>query len=492
MKRKILITIFAAIIITGIFNSCKKTSNEVRQIYVAPALVVHAVQPGNISGAISGTMTTGNTYTVLADSAVIIPKGDTLWLQPGVTVCMNTNATIIVQGALISLGTQAQPNWFTVCNLSKINTPQMGETPASDPAWNGGAGSWTGINCDTSCTLLVLKWTHIEFTGGKFPVAEPFAGGGYGKTSYGILFQNPLGDFVMEDCWMYGGVDDAVRVENGRCCLMRNTFEKMGYTGGDNINCKSGSVGDIAFNLFVGEATNASKASNKGTSSPECNINMYNNTYINCGYRNISTGVGGSIDYEQGARGLAYNNLIVNCQFGIRVLCSPIADTANMSYTSNYAYGDNTAVCDQFFPVGYITRPTAYVIPAPGTTNYIYAPSTCSSVGYDASPLAGQNNPLFLNFPLPEAVSHLYDISYVTPGTIPPLTPTGGPGSYNFQLQSTSPAIGKGYTNFNPNNSISVGVQTLLSQPQINAPIVVTSPATDIGCYPFLGGGNLH
>ncbi|MFX5760806.1 hypothetical protein ABTE44_18935, partial [Acinetobacter baumannii] len=81
-------------------------------------------------------------------------------------------------------------------------------------------------------------------------------------------------------------------------------------------------------------ATNGPKMSNINVlpGYPATNVNSYNNTIVNCGYRRAAAGRGGSINFEQGAGGLAYNNLIVNCKFGLRVVQNPIADTANLRY----------------------------------------------------------------------------------------------------------------------------------------------------------------
>jgi hypothetical protein len=471
MKKTILITFMLAAMFAIVLNSCKKNSNQATVISVPPVLVNHPISDTTTGGAVSGTMLSGHTYHITRD--LTVNQGDTLFLQPLVTVCMGNAVSIIVKGSLISLGTKDSTNSFTVCSgPAKINTIAQAESPSTDPAYNGGNGWWTGINCDTTCALLVLKWTHVDFTGAAFPVTENFKGGTQGGTSFGILFQNPNGDFIMEDSWMYGGIDDAVRIQNGRISLMRNTFEKMGYIGGDCLNAKSGSVGDMAYNLFVGEATNGTKASNKGGVSPECNINMYNNTYVDCGYRQAQTGRGGDINYEQGAEGKAYNNLIVNCAFGFRIVNNPIADTANCIYGYNYAYGDSVSIVEQFYPVGYITKPNAYVVPSPSSTNYVYDPINGAAAYNDAS-LEGQNNPKFVNFPLPEpGITHLYDINYV--------------GSYDFHLQSGSPALGIGYTSFSPLNVISAGVKSSTFGP------TVTPPSADMGCYPSAGGGNQH
>ena len=66
--------------------------------------------------------------------------------------------------------------------------------------------------CDTSCKMLILKWTHLDFAGAAYgnvdgPAVEESAG-----TSFNILFQNPNGYFIMEDSWVYGGTDDCIRM----------------------------------------------------------------------------------------------------------------------------------------------------------------------------------------------------------------------------------------------------------------------------------------
>jgi hypothetical protein len=470
MKRNSIVHCLLVLTAVSTFFSCKKSSQDNTVISTPVYHVGQPVAPGNISGSVRGTMTSGNTYNVVGD--LTINKGDTLLLQSGVTVCVSPGKTIIVKGTLLSLGTSTAPNSFTCCSVpAKINTVAQAENPATDPAYNAGAGWWTGINCDTSCVLLVLKWTHVDYTGAAFPVTEAFVGGTQGGTSFGILFQNDHGDFIMEDSWMYGGIDDAVRIQKGRISLMRNTFEKMGYIGGDVLNAKSGTVGDMAYNFFIGCATGGTKAANKGGDPIECNVNMYNNTYVNCGYRQAQTGRGANCNYEQGAEGLAYNNLIVNCKFGFRIVNNPVADTANCHYSNNYIYADSAALCNQFYPIGYITKPGAYIVPTPVSTGYVYNPN--GATAYNASALAGQNNPMFVNFPLPEpGIVHMFDINWAT--------------GYNFKLQTGSPALNRGFVGFNPINPTAAHVTNS------NLVATVTPPGMDMGCYQANGNGNHH
>ncbi len=460
-------------VLVSAFISCKKSGVETKNISSGIPYVAKGLSDTTSGGAVKGTMLQGKTYTIKRD--LIVPKNDTLYLQSGVTVCISNNACIIIQGVLISMGTKDSNNYFTVCSLKK----NFSIVPAvSDIAWNNGNGWWPGIQCDTSCTLCCIKWTHIEYTGAATAITEPFAGSKPAATNKGILFQNHLGDLIVEDSWIYGTIDDPIRISDGRISIMRNTFEKCGYSSNDCANAKGGTYGDMAYNLFVGSATNGTKASSKGAGigENECQINMYNNTYVNGGFR-TGADKGADIDFEQSAQGMAYNNLIVNCRVGLRVIgptpnlaAIPNADTSNLSYSNNYFYGDSVSIVDQIYPVGYITKPGAYIIPVPATTNYVYNNASGGASSYDASGLAGRNNPLFVNFPLPEFQA-LYEINCV--------------GNYNFRLQASSPAIGKGYTGFS-----ALAVTKVPSKFPYSA--VVSQPGSDIGCYQRNGTGNQH
>ncbi|HTA27929.1 MAG TPA: hypothetical protein VK809_09075, partial [Bacteroidia bacterium] len=352
------------LLLTVLLYSCKKDTSENFNLSKPLSVPVNGISnplgvtnQGTVTAYQTGTLLANTTYTVVGN--IVIPKGDTLFVQPGVHVCVENGAAIMIQGALVSIGTQQNPIWFTRCGRPK--TDDVGQSQATDSAWSGGSenGIWVGIEGDTSCTLMVLKWTHIEFVGAGANNASctAFCDGiaiGATKTNYGIWFQTPRGHFIMEDSWEYGTQDDAIRVDKGNFDIMRNMFEKQGYVGGDCNNMKSGSVGDCAYNLYLGTATNGSKASNKGSQPVECNMNIYNNTYINGGYRQTAGQKGADINYEQGAEGYAYNNLIIDCKNGIRIVGSPIADTAHMHYGNNYIYGDSTDLTTQFYPVGYI------------------------------------------------------------------------------------------------------------------------------------------
>ncbi len=466
--------LLAALIVQLAFYSC--TKQEVTSISSPVFSVSQSVKPGNISGTIKGTLQSDSIYWVTGD--VTINKGDTVTAQPGAKIYFTGNYNFFIHGNLLSIGTQNKPVWFTAAPnktlLVKKDIP--GQDPTTDPAYRGW---WGGLLGDTTTQFMILKWTHIEFGGGTVGTSPVF-GIKNASTAYMISFVNPKGMLVLEDSWLYGGVDDPIRIQGGMIHIMRNTSEKGGYTGGEGIgNIKAGTVGNVAYNLIIGPNTNGVKPSNNGGRNPQTNIYAYNNTILNGGYRRLrvgnSLGRGGSINYEEGSEGLIYNNLFVNCMFGLRIVGTAnylgnaliVADTAHISYGYNFNYGDSAATVNQFYPVNFLTKPQPTDIPTP--SGYLPASYTVGSV-YDGSVNIQKNNPQFVYYPLPQASGTLADISFAT--------------GWDFRLKSTSPCVGKGFINFTPLSQIPVD--------PIYGATEVTPPGSDIGCYQLNGSGNKH
>ncbi|HEX9509817.1 MAG TPA: hypothetical protein VF939_05010 [Puia sp.] len=469
-RKKILIPL---LILSGsyLLSGCTKWAEDKQNIYkyVAPPPPGGAISETTpLCGSIKGVMLAGKTYTL--GCTINIPRGDTLIIEEGVTINATNGAGIIAHGTLISLGTQAKPNIFTVPGAHKNYTPNI--PLASDSAH---IGLWEGILGDTSCPLMVLKWTHIDFAGSAYGNIDGPAVGKSAGTSFNILFQNPNGYFIMEDSWVYGGTDDCMRISDGKIHVFRNTFEKAGGSGGDCVNAKGGTVGTMAYNFFIGTAYNGQKASNKGqpVGAPETNIVMYNSTFVNGGVQIVPGTRAGGIDFEQGAKGSFYNNAFINCTVGYRVVNNPVADTANLTYGNNYQWADSLSIANQFFTYGGVcTKPQPTDLPNPATylpANFYY-PNPPQNA-YDGTPVVQKLNPLFVNYPLP--VNNGY-----------PLTAITAVGSYNFHLQPNSSLIGKGNTNIIP--------LTVVPLDPIYGATEVTLPGADIGCYQFNGKGNQH
>ena len=456
--------------------SCKKSdTSTVSQAQIQVGQAVSSANP--LCGSIKGTMLTGQTYTISCD--VTINAGDTLLIQKGVTVNVKNAAAIVVKGTLVSLGTKDAP--VTITDPSRTKTTGS-STATSDSAY---AGGWSGLYCAPTCPLLVLKWTHLDFAGAGIQTI-PFTGPSVGD-QYVVYFGNPNGNFIMEDSWVYGSPDDAVRFYGGHVNIMRNTMEKCGGTGGDGFNAKGGTQGNMAYNLIIGSATNGTKSANDGGIQPQCMIAMYNNTYVNDGFRNTGTvgARGGSIEIENNSRSLAYNNLIVNCAYSLRVAGGNnvtakvyLADTtgphtgdpiSQTAYGYNYYYGDNVSITNQFLPTNIaqavVTHPTATGIP--NMVTFLGASYTFG-MQYNGTSLVGQNNPLFVNYPLPNN-------NYQTQASV---------DGYNFHLQSGSPAIGKGFLSFSPITNVPIDPNFGSSG--------ITGPGKDIGCYQADGTGNQH
>jgi len=488
MKNKILLKFVTMSLLLGAI-SCSKESTKVSAPYFQTGKPIDATTTG---GAVKGTMLAGTTYRITSD--LIVNKGDTLVIQPGVTIYFGDapvggNAiSLIVRGNLFALGTKDKPIYFTRENQAKSDSP--GASATSDPAYQG---LWGGILGDTTTGKMIIKWAHIEFGCGKL-VTSPVFGISNNNPAYMVSFVNSKGIFVLEDSWMYGGVDDPMRIQGGKINIMRNTFEKGGFVGGESANIKHGTVGNYAYNVTIGSATNGPKASNKGTySGDETNIYMYNNTIVNSGYRRNADGRGGSLNFEEGSKGIAYNNIVVNCKYGLRILTAdkggstqysgnplPPADFANITYGNNLYYVDAVALANQIYPIESGTAipasPNADIpsFTALGITISTSLPLSRTTVtAYDGNKAvqAQGTNPMFKTFTLPIAAgTSPADISYAT--------------GFDFHLQSGSPALGKGYLGFTPLSVVPVDANFGASE--------ITPPNKDLGAYPSDGTGNKH
>ncbi|RKR84584.1 hypothetical protein BDD43_4830 [Mucilaginibacter gracilis] len=474
MKRTLYI-LTALLMATSVLYSCKKIA-DYKNLSTAVVPVVSPISEVGCltpigtatSVALNGTMLAGKTYNVCGN--VLVGAKDTLVIQPGVTINFKGNYGVGVHGTLISLGTKEAPIYFT--HLGTVKTDQIGNNAGVDSAY---IGKWTGIIGAADCNKIILKWTHIEFAGAATSGDIKVLSG----SPYPLYFQNPNGAVVMEDSWIYGSVDDAVRTVGGKLEFFRNTFEKCGYTGGEALNAKAGTIGDFAYNLCIGIATNGPKNSNISAAPgvPGSNIRMYNNTIVNCGYRRIAAGRGGSLNFEQGAAGNAYNNIIVNCKFGLRIVQYPIADTANIRYGYNYSYADSASVANQIYPSQAISTAITSAMPTDVPLPSTFLPSGWMPGNtYTATPaIIGANNPQFINGPVPlPAGAKLRDIVTV--------------GSYNFNLKLTSPYVGKGYTSFMP-YGLEKGTVPVDAKYGVTE---YTLPGKDIGAYQTNGTGNQH
>jgi hypothetical protein len=184
---------------------------------------------------------------------------------------------------------------------------------------------------------------------------------------------------------------------------------------------------------------------------------------------------------------LVYNNLIVDCNFGVRIAGGPggakvyLADTTSnpssvipkTAYGYNFYYADNAAMAGQFVPTSVaqpvVTHPQATDIP--NMAAFLGASYTFGFV-YNGSSLVGKNNPMFVNYPLPAANNF-----WITQASV---------DNYNFHLQGGSPAIGKGTTTAFVPITASIPVDPTFGSSGI------TLPGKDMGCYQVDGTGNHH
>jgi len=374
---------------------------------------------------VEGVWEAGSTITVTKD--IIIPEGRSLTIEEGVTVIIDgrgrpgRSPEINVEGSLYCYGTAENPIY--------IGLEESQRTVA-----NIFRGLWGGIIGTETCQDMVFEYTTIEFAGAPAEPGSSIVAEGEideGEPRYAVYMVNPEGNFIMWHSRIAYTKDDAIRLNGAKTLIAFSEFAFNGETGGESVNTKSGVVGDFCYNVFYGIATNGLKAANSKGRQPQCNNSYYNNTIVNSGWRRAQAGRGGSLNYENGARGECFNNIVVNCRYGLRLFPpDDEPDMENMRWGHNFYYGDHEEVVEGFHPVNGIIGQNVT------GWEHIGIPET------DVFGGIGENNPLFVGHTL---------------GSYDPADPRANRDlklinnlHQMFGLQAGSPALQGGKTDFSP------------------------------------------
>jgi hypothetical protein len=317
-KINLLLVIIALLTLSAV--SCKKDT-----VTPTPSPLAFTGLNHNLKGVIKGVMKQDTTY-YLVDN-VTVNKGDTLTIQPGAIVKANGNYSFNVSGNFICVGTDAKPIVLT----TSFGSPVLG------------FGYWGGIQADSNALNVQIKYTHIDWTGG--PAADLSTQAaidieGTQAHDYGAKI-------IIENNWFFGSVDDGIHLAGQiHVSIKRNVMQHLGGPDGESMNIKSGVVGDIAYNYIWAAANNCIKLST-GSSLPQVAMNIFNNTFVNSGWRKVGEFTEGIL-IDKNAVANIYNNILVGCRNGINVTSK--ADYANCKVGNNLVYAINDSLFINVFP----------------------------------------------------------------------------------------------------------------------------------------------
>ena len=407
-----------------ILFSCQKNQNDlIDSTSNYPKPPANYVKSSNLQGTLKGTLKKDSTYYLVG--SVVVNPSDTLAVQEGATIIARGNYNFTIYGTLLSLGTQEKQVTFTTEDASKFN--DIGTT-----------GHWGGFLIDSTSKYVYIRFTHINFTGG--PDSEGSSQASFdveGSQSY-----NAGAHIVFEDNWMFGGIDDGIHLAGDiTVSIKRNVLQRLGGPDGETMNIKAGVKGDIAYNYIWSAANNGIKLeTGKTVFSPETDMNIFNNTIINSGWRKVGEATN-SILIDKFAAANIYNNVMVGNHTGINITSK--ADTLHCTYGNNLIYAIDDSLSTWVYSEGSFGKIQSTDVIGAGHT-------ACSSV------LTTWDNGV-----LPDET--------MEDNNVP-------------SLKSSSPAIGKGIT------SPAFDYWIIVSGIDGTADVV----NGDLGAYPKDGSGNKH
>ena len=303
---------------------------------------------------------------------------------------------IHVLGTFICDGTQANPNVITA--------------PADRRT---GPGQWGGIVGD-SCKLCEIRWTTILWAGGNNT-----EGHAYRTIDVYSDYQNTTST-IFTDNTVIGTVDDCIGLHGGNASILRNTIKWCGAPDGDNINVKSGTVGEIAYNVIWGSGGNGIKINADVNLLRLTDMCVHNNTILAGGWRRIGE-LGYAILVDKSARAEIYNNIMGDMYQDLEITIQ--ADTLAVMYDNNLFFYSADSLKGQvrYYPTDGVGRPASHDIfdvassdlfvsyqpyftndyfALDGANNYHVKPSS-EAVGHGFTPPASWYNPFFGSNNLP-------------------------------------------------------------------------------------------
>lgn len=288
-----------------------------------------ATAPDTITGTYKGTTLANHTYVV--KDSLVIQATDTLRISAGDTLLMrndqNTGAAcwIHVLGTLICEGTSSNRITLTTNRKDSIQP-----------------GMWGGIVGD-SCKYVSVKFTNITWAGGNNA-----AGHAYRTFDIYSDYANTTTTYFTDNL-VIGTVDDCIGLHGGNASVLRNTIKWCGAPDGDNINVKSGTVGEIAYNVIWSSGGNGIKLNADATLPRLTNMCIHNNTIVAGGWRRIDE-LGYAILIDKSARAQIYNNIVGDMYSELEI--TKKADTVRTVYDNNLFFytGDSLKSAVRYYP----------------------------------------------------------------------------------------------------------------------------------------------
>ncbi len=371
----------------------------------------------------SGTVKAGTVINL--DRHLVIPEGESLTLEPGVTVIVSadgvgvnhTPVEIIAKGNLYCLGTPDRQVTFTV-------DPTL-RTPA-----NTFSGLWGGIVATETCAEMVIDNTVIEYTGGQVTEGSPAATAGIytaGDDAYPhITTTNTEGRYVITNSTLRYGWSDGIYLMGGNAIIAGNMFAANGFSGAEAVNIKAGVKADIAGNVMFSPNTNGLKLSSSGQSETrrQAMANAYNNTIVNAGWRRDGE-KGGCIYVEKNCLANVVNNLMVNCKF--RAMTPAYTNPG----TPDGGFDDKSVIDYNFYASG--ASKSDIVFPEESNVAYAWEGYTFGHKSYN--PAIDTHSPVSTADRLLDPMFVAYDLNAV------PLTEFLPSTDWDFHLRPGSPAL---------------------------------------------------
>lgn len=362
-------------------------------------------QPSVITGGkVSGVWKAGSTVTV--KGSFEIPAGESLTIEKGVKVIIEKNeqvpVEIMVYGNLYCYGEEGSEIQFTVPDTEKNGT--------SKRVWGGIFGADRQAKAPDMVFLhTVFEYTGALTTNNSYSAHTFKSTVGKGVPAINTMDQNT--NLIIQHCTFRNNGQDGLYMQGGNMIITNNVFEGQGdEAGGEAVNFKAGIKLDLAYNLFYGPSNSAAKLSGTTDNRTPGSFAVFNNTVVNGGGRKNNADFG-SFALESGCNAYLYNNLIVNCKWGI---LNDLADPAHEAVAANnwyYGYTQNMVNGYQE-TAGNDEKGTGML---QGEQNAV------------KGKLAGENDPGFVNYPL-----NTSEKNYVIDS------------SYDFHLQPSSKALTAG------------------------------------------------